>query len=87
MKTRGNNDDTLHMIVRRARLEKSLSVTPRTFVNAAPTSVPTVLAPLYIDIKVANSTASTPGGHSLAARTNVGKNAISPAKVCTCCKR
>ena len=79
MKTSGINDDTLHMIVNRARLSKLLSVTPKSFVNAAPISVPTVEAPLYILINVAKSTASTPGGHNRAASTSVGKNASSPA--------
>jgi len=78
MKTSGINDDTLHIIVNRARLSKLLSVTPKSFVSAAPNSVPTVDAPLYILINVAKSTASTPGGHNLAARTKVGKNASSP---------
>ena len=78
MKTSGINDDTLHMIVNRARLSKLLSVTPKSFVSAAPISVPIVDAPLYILINVAKSTASTPGGHNLAASTKVGKNASSP---------
>jgi hypothetical protein len=76
MKTKGNNDETLQMIVNNAKFEKSFSVTPKILVKAAPTSVPTVLAPLYMLINVANNTASTPGGQSFAANTSVGKNAI-----------
>ena len=66
------------MIVKRPKLSKLLSVTPNILVNNAPTSVPTVDAPLKILINVANNTASTPGGHILAAKTNVGKKANSP---------
>ena len=60
------------------RLSKLFSVTSNIFVNNAPTSVPTVDAPLKILINVANSTASTPWGHIRAANTKVGKNANSP---------
>ena len=81
MKISGINDDALHMIVNRARLSKLLSVIPKSFVNAAPISVPTVEAPLYILINVAKSTASTPGGHNLAASTKVGKKASSPSSL------
>ena len=72
----GYSDEILQIKVSRPRLSKLLSVTPRAFVSAAPTSVPTVLAPLKILINVANKTASTPGGHTRAANTNVGRKAI-----------
>mmetsp|Transcript_24862 Transcript_24862/g.37871 ORF Transcript_24862/g.37871 Transcript_24862/m.37871 type:complete len:101 (+) Transcript_24862:277-579(+) len=78
MKNKGNSDDTLQIIVSSAKLEKQVSVTPKNLVSAAPISVPTVLAPLKMLIKVANSTASIPGGHNRAANTNEGKNAIWP---------
>jgi hypothetical protein len=42
------------------------------------TSVPTVEAPLNILMRVAKSTASTPGGHKRAAKTSVGIKAICP---------
>lgn len=66
------------MIVNRPKLSKLFSVTPSIFVNSAPVSVPTVEAPLKMLINVANKTASTPGGHILAAKTKVGRNANSP---------
>mmetsp|Transcript_156 Transcript_156/g.175 ORF Transcript_156/g.175 Transcript_156/m.175 type:complete len:90 (-) Transcript_156:108-377(-) len=65
------------------KFSKFDSVIPNDFVSNAPTSVPTVPAPLLIDISVANNTASTPIGHSLAANTKVGKNAISPSTLNT----
>ena len=60
------------------KLSKLFSVTSKVLVSKAPTSVPTVEAPLKMLISVANNTASTPGGQILAASTNVGKNANSP---------
>mmetsp|Transcript_52297 Transcript_52297/g.126451 ORF Transcript_52297/g.126451 Transcript_52297/m.126451 type:complete len:215 (+) Transcript_52297:2357-3001(+) len=78
MKKSGYRLVKLQITVRSAKLSKFDSVTPSNFVNSAPISVPTVPAPLFILMRVANNTASTPGGHSLAARTKVGRNAISP---------
>mmetsp|Transcript_23425 Transcript_23425/g.36084 ORF Transcript_23425/g.36084 Transcript_23425/m.36084 type:complete len:229 (+) Transcript_23425:3251-3937(+) len=77
-KTSGYRDDRLQIIVRRPRFSKFDSVTPRYFVSTAPISVPTADAPLKMLMSVANKTASTPGGHILAARTSVGRNANSP---------
>mmetsp|Transcript_8536 Transcript_8536/g.10209 ORF Transcript_8536/g.10209 Transcript_8536/m.10209 type:complete len:102 (+) Transcript_8536:147-452(+) len=78
MKRSGYSDEILQTTVNKAKLSKLLSVTPNAFVSNAPTSVPTVDAPLKMLMSVANSTASTPGGHNRAARTNVGKNATCP---------
>mmetsp|Transcript_21857 Transcript_21857/g.32713 ORF Transcript_21857/g.32713 Transcript_21857/m.32713 type:complete len:102 (+) Transcript_21857:136-441(+) len=78
MNNNGYKDVKLQMIVSRPKLSKLFSVTPSVFVSSAPTSVPTVDAPLNMLINVANKTASTPGGHILAAKTNVGRKANSP---------
>mmetsp|Transcript_27875 Transcript_27875/g.81837 ORF Transcript_27875/g.81837 Transcript_27875/m.81837 type:complete len:201 (+) Transcript_27875:654-1256(+) len=78
MSSNGYSELTLQMTVSRARLSKLLSVTPRYLVSAAPNSVPTVDAPLKMDMRDANNTASMPGGQSLAARTRVGRKANSP---------
>lgn len=78
MNKSGYKDVKLQMIVNNPKFSKLFSVTSNILVNTAPTSVPTVEAPLNILIRVANKTASTPGGHILAANTKVGKNANSP---------
>ena len=78
IKIKGYKDERLQIIFNMPKLSKLLSVTPSCLVSKAPTSVPTVDAPLKMLIKVAKSTASTPGGQILAARTRMGKKANSP---------
>ncbi len=68
----GSSDDTLQITKRSAKLWKFPAVTPSSFVSPAPSSPPVMLPPLQMDIRVANSVASTPGGQSLAASTSMG---------------
>lgn len=69
------------MMVRRPKLSKLFSVTPNHFVRTDPISVPTIPPPLKILIRVAKSTASTPGRQRRAAKTSVGRNTNTPSGI------
>ena len=87
MQASGNRLETLHRMISSPKLSKPFAPSPpeipKNLVRNAPISVPSIPAKLKILMRHANNTASTPGGHILAARTRVGIKANSPRTVNT----
>ena len=70
--TNGNTLPTLVIKTNNHNLSKLVSVTPNKWVRIAPPSFDTNPAKFSTDISIANSVASIPGGHNLAANISTG---------------
>jgi hypothetical protein len=61
----------LQITVSNPKLSKLVLVTPNHLVDSASIYVPSIPAPLLMDMRIANKTTLTPGRHSCAAKAKV----------------